>query len=268
MPKKSEGSNARPAPAPWMIEELANSTESINLMAFADPGAGKTVLAGTHDDMLIVSFEPGTISAKRQGSKAQLVSITEWRQFSGFLADAVAGKIINPKTGKPFGWYAMDTWTNGQQMIAQEIMISRNWKNRAKSLDQLEIQDYGEWQSRFKRATQTLCALPQNVLFTAHAMRTTDEEGNPIIIPSFYGKWGTDDPTTASQWMMGTVHGYGYLQVRTTVGDDPVDYRRWNFKRSGAYFGKDRWGVLEPYVNKPTLTKIQKLIDESNEKGE
>lgn len=240
------------------MQSLSNYTESTNMGVFADPGAGKTVLAGTSNG-LILSFEPGTVSAARMGSTAKAMNITTRNQFMAIMRWMRRGNEIEGY-GKisDFDWLCIDTVTEMQYLLFRGILEDgvKEERNGA-DIDVAQIQDYGKWQMIFKRCIKAINDLPINVLYLAHAMRTEDEEGNPMCLPDLNGKNGTNDATTMSRWFCGTLHAYGYLKVRTVDG---VDSRRLLFKRSGPYFGKDRYGVLAPYVDNPDVLEMQKLI--------
>lgn len=234
------------------ITALDNFTESINMLVYSDPGAGKTVLGGTTNG-LIVATEPGTVSAKRMGSTAQLVKPANLAEFLQLLK---WGK----NNSKPGEWWVVDTLTELQSMVIRGILEDAHKANASRDLDTPAIQDYMKWQLLFKRIVKALNDLPCNVLYTCHAMREEDEDGEPIILPDISGKNGTNDPTTMSRWVSGTVHAYGYLTVKKREGEE---FRRLICKRTGPYFGKDRYGVLAPHIDEPNMLEIQKRIDDS-----
>lgn len=241
--------------APPPIQALTDVSQSINLLSFTDPGAGKTVLAGTMPNGLIVSFDQdGTISASRMGSKCSIIQPRTWKQFAAFLNEARKPDSDYAK----FDWYAIDSVTEMQNLCLHGILIDPP-DGKKRDIDTPQIQDYGKWQHQFKRVIRTLNALPQNVLYTAHAMRTEDEDGNAMVLPDINGKNGSNDPTTMSRWVCGTMNAYGYLKVKSDA--ERKEYRRWIFTRNGAYFGKDRYGVLRPFVDNPTIPKVQALIE-------
>lgn len=240
------------------VEELDSFTESINLLVYADPGAGKTVLAGTMGERgLIVSTEAGTISARRMGSKCKTVRVKTWPQFTAVLN---ALRRTGEYKGFAPDWLAIDTLTELQNIMIQGILADPP-DGKPREPDTMQIQDYGTAQGRFKRVIHALNDLPINVLYTCHAMRGEDEEGEPMILPDLSGKWGTQDSTTASRWVAGTVHSYGYLKVVKKEGEE---VRRCLFRRSGPYFGKDRYGVLAPYVESPDIKAIEARILETH----
>jgi hypothetical protein len=234
-----------------VISSLDDYTESINMLVYSDPGAGKTVLAGTAPNATFLATEPGTISAKRMGSQAKLVKVSDWDEFMSWLRWARRGGV---KAGE---WWMPDTLTELQAMCIKGILSDAHSANASRDLDTPAIQDYMKWQLLFKRVVRAMNDLPCNILYTCHAMDSEDEEGETIVLPSLSGKNGTSDPTTMAKWVAGTVHAYGYLKVKKQEGKE---FRRLIFQRSGPYFGKDRYGVLGPYIDNPNMADIEKRI--------
>lgn len=236
------------------ITALSNFTESINGLVYSDPGAGKTVLGGTAPKALIVATEAGTISAKRSGSTADVAHPENWAQLYELIRWGRRGG------DKKHDWWIIDTLTEMQTMLMRDILENGKSGNAARDIDTPQIQDWGIYQNKFKRVVKALNDMPMNVLYLCHTMTDEDEEGEQVVLPALQGKNGTNDPLTMSRWVCGTVHFYGYLKVKQKEGEE---FRRLICKRSGPYFGKDRYGVLTPYVDSPNMTDIAKRINDS-----
>jgi hypothetical protein len=238
------------------ITSLSNFTESINGLVYADPGAGKTVLGGTANNALILATEAGTISAKRSGSSARVVKVPTWNVFEEIVRRARRGdeRFLKPD------WWIIDTLTEAQNLLMRQILEDAHEENKSRGIDTPQIQDWGVYQNRFKRVVKAINDLPVNVLYLCHTMTDEDEEGNQVVLPAIQGKNGTNDPLTMSRWVCGTVHFYGYLKVKHN-GEN--EFRRLICKRSGPYFGKDRYGVLLPYIDDPNMVDIEKRIVDS-----
>jgi hypothetical protein len=100
------------------ITALSSYTESINLLAYADPGAGKTVMAGTASKGLLIAIDKGAISASRSGSTAEMVIPANWKEMA-----AILNAIKNKRDG--FGehpWIMVDSLTELQMMILDGIL--------------------------------------------------------------------------------------------------------------------------------------------------
>lgn len=245
---------------PIPITALDAQTESINMLVYGDPGAGKTHLAGTIGERgLIIAVEPGTVSAARSGSKAKVAHPKTAKEFYELLTWLRNGAAAD------FEWIAIDTITELHALIWTGILSDAAG---GKENDNARIQDYGTIQSRFKRVVRALNDLPCNVLYLAHAMNDEDEEGEPTILPDIPGKNGTNDQTTMSRWVCGTVHLYGYLKVtsRQVEGEEGAKpktrtTRRVICKRSGPYFGKDRYNIFGSAIVNPNMAAITAKIN-------
>lgn len=238
------------------ITALDDFTESINLLVYGESGTGKTVLGGTAGPKgLIVATEPGTVSAARAGSKCKLTRVKDWEDF----ADLMTWLRTDPNgNARGVQWLIIDSLTELQDMCLRGIIKAGNAKKRREIIEKPEIQDYMVWQNRFKSTIHQLNDLPCNVLYICTSMDSENEDGDTILMPSLNGKNGTNDPTTMSKWVCGTVHAFGYLKV--TEDDDKNEFRQWIFKRTGPYYGKDRYGVLTPFVKNPNLQAIARKI--------
>lgn len=246
------------------IVDLSDADESINMLVYGDPGSGKTVLAGTAPNALILAVEPGTVSASRMGSKAKRVDCSTYPKFAKVLNGLRRGKVVNPDTGERFDWIVIDSITKLQEKIVEDITTEANKSNANRSATILDMLGHQEMQNRMKRVVGAVNDLPENVLWTAHAMRAEDEEGDPIILPDLTGKNGTQDSTTMSRYVVGTMGLYGYLKVQKDkdTGEEISDgKRRLIVKRDGPYFGKDRYNVFGGSITQPNIAEIATAIN-------
>lgn len=236
-----------------------------NVLIYGDSGSGKTVFAGSADDVLFISCERnGAASAKAFGSDAKVWRIKKWAD----LEDAYNWLMENPDHG--FKWVVLDSLTQMQQMALRAILDDVVAENASRDLDVPAIQDHQKWQNMFKRFVLAFCDLDTNCLFTALALRADDEEGEPFLTPDIAGKG-----YQISQYVCGQMSAYGYLKVVSAVVRDsegkPVkdknnviqreEFRRIIWKDTGKVRGKDRYNVLAPYTQDKTLQEISDMID-------
>lgn len=244
---------------PDAIISLAEFDESCNMLIYGDSGIGKTVFAGQCG--LILGVEKGTISAKRQGSTADLWPIQSWSD----IQRAYKWLKANPTA---YPWVAMDSVTEMQQkalrwILDKEFRDAGEGSNR--DIDIPQIQDHQKWQNMFKRFIKSFCDLPVNVLFTALPLRVEDEEGDELVLPDLSGKG-----YQISQWVCAQMSIVAHMKkVRKKAGTDNSGeqkyeiVRRFRFQYSPPYFAKDRYDALGNYLDDPTLDEIvARITDE------
>lgn len=254
------------AKLPRAIIDLEDYTESINVLIYGDSGVGKTVLAGTAPKCLILAVEPGTISAKRQGSKAKMWPIKHWSDFEqayNFLRD-------NPDA---FDWVVIDTATAVQTKALRAILENAVKQNPSRDPDIPAIQDHQKWQNIMKRFVVDFNELPINVIWTAQAMRKEDQEGDDLVLPLLLGK-----DYEISSWFCAQMHVVGYYGLKTLTkkkkGKDneevkeKVEVRRLLVQPAPPYFAKDRYDALGKWVDNPDMPTIIDMIESSGEEGQ
>lgn len=231
------------------IQDLDDFTESVNMLVYGDSGSGKTVLAGTAGKALILATEKGVISAKRQGSTAKVWTCEAWED----VEEAYKWLKDNPDHG--FSWVVVDSLTEFQQHMLRWILNRAVAENPSRDPDIPAIQDHQKWQNMYKRFVRQFNDLPVNMLYTATAFRKSDEEGEDLILPDILGKdYGI------SQWTCASMHIVGYLGLRRRK-ETKEEFRRLLTKRTGPYFAKDRYNVLVPYVDEPTMPEIDSRVN-------
>lgn len=238
---------------PPSIIKLEAYDESINMMIYGDSGVGKTVFGGTSGG-LILGLESGVISAKRQGSTADLWPVTAWEDVQNcyvWLRD-------NPNHG--YSWLVIDSITDMQEKLLRWILdrAVRDSKG-TRDPDIPAIQDHQKWQNMLKRFINQFNDLPVNVCYTALEMKRENEEAEDLILPLLLGK-----DYEISQIACGKMHVVGRMSKKVIGKDDGrKTIRRIQFEHIPPYFAKDRYDCLPRYMVDPTIPKIQKLIDES-----
>lgn len=226
--------------------DLDGSSEFWNVLVYADSGAGKTVLAGSLPGrVLFLAGEPGYISAARMGglapgAKGRLVPDT---------ATANAA-ILSLESGgaRKFDWIVVDGVTTMQTKFllgyAAEAFDANPAKRAHRNLP--DKPDYFNAQNFMKSWVSRFIDLPCNVLFTGHAMRPEDENGETLVYPGIQGK-GYE----VSNYISGLMHGVWYMATRIVEKDgEPVQTRRLLFQHyvdpvnETRYFAKDQTNTL------------------------
>ena len=238
------------ATRPTAIRDLEAFNESINLLIYGDSGVGKTVLGGTAPKALFLSTETGTISAKRQNSKAKVWRIKTWE-------DLEAAYKYLAEDDHDFEWIVLDSVTKMQQQLIRDTLDKRVEKRGDSDPDIPEIADHQKFQNKFKRFMTAFIELPVNTLFTATAMRKEDEEGDDIVLPSIEGKGYAIANYACAE--MDVVAYYGIAKDKATK----QTVRRLLCQPTPPYFAKDRYDCLGKFIDNPTMPMIIEMIDGS-----
>lgn len=112
--------------------------------------------------------------------------------------------------------------------------------------------------NRISRYVRMFVDLPYNFGVSCHVMTTTESGGDgTIFMPQVQGK---NMPSKIAGYM----NVVGYLD-KAKVKDDAGKERsvqRMLFQRQGRYYAKDRFNCLVPYMDKPTLPKVDEKVSE------
>lgn len=248
---------------PSQIVDLSDFDESINLLVYGPSGVGKTVFGGSGSRVLYLAVEKGTVSARRQGSKAKVWPVNEWD-------DLEAAYVWLEENPDAFDWVVLDSITEMQQMAIRAILKKANEENSSRDLDIPAIQDHQKWQNIYKRFINYFVELPVNCLFIALVRTAQDEDKNEFLTPDIQGK-----NYQLSQYTCGQMSAYGYMNARKValkdengdkvLGPDgkaiPQIVRRITWMDTGVIRGKDRYSVLEPFTEDVSLAEVHDLID-------
>lgn len=248
------------------IVSLEEDDEYVNLLVYGKSGVGKTVFAGSADRVLFIAPEDdGTISAKRQGSKASKVKVAGWNDF----VEAYEGIFEDiEEIRENFDWLVVDSITHMQRLLMRGILEEAVEENEARDPDIPQMQDWQKYQNMFMRFIQQFNELPINVLYTALVMTGEDEEGESFVLPDIQGKG-----YQMSQTICSFMTSYGYMEAKKVnrkkngeiVKDEdgkPVKktVRTITWEDTGTIQGKDRTNVLAPKTTNLTLQAITDLI--------
>ena len=252
---------------PASIVDIQDEDEYHNILIYGDSGVGKTVLAGSDDDVLFIAPEDnGTLSAKRFGSTAKKWKIHTWD-------DIVASYEWLYQLGSqgpiPFNWVALDSLTEMQDMCMRKVLDEALELNPSRDPDVPLIGDWQPYYNRFMRLIKAFNALPVNILYTALQQEDTNEDEEIFVLPMIQGK-GTQYAKKVCGWMT----SFGNIKVqRKKVGSDKEDgtpiydeFRRIQWRASKSVMAKDRTRCLEPYTTIGTgklsgLKDIRELLE-------
>lgn len=251
--------------APEVIS-LDEDEDTFNLMVYGAAGSGKTVFAGSDDNVLFLAPEDdGTISAKRQGSTAKKWTVNSFSDLVEAL-DRIEDNIDEAK--KDIKWIAIDSITRMQKETMRAILEAAVEENPERDPDIPQMQDWQKYQNMFLRVVQGFNDLPINVIWTALVRSEEDEEGDDFLVPDIQGK-GYQMAMTVASYMT----SYGCIKAEEKIvkrnGEVVRDENGEPKKRvvrtitwtdTGSIRGKDRTDVLAPKTVDLTLKQIHQLI--------
>lgn len=240
--------------------DLEGSAEFVNMLVYGDSGCGKTVLAGTAPGRkLMLAGEPGYISAARQGAQSKVRLIPD-------TATAIAAvNWLETGNCNKFDWIVVEGLGTMQIKFllgyAAEAFDANPAKRAHRNLP--DKPDYFNAQNFMKGWVARLIDLPCNVLFTTHAMRLEDDDGERVVYPWIQGK-GYE----VSNYISGLMHAVGYMaprlrkdaagateQVRRILWQGTVDP-----KTDTRYFAKDQFDRLGKFMDDTTMPEILERI--------
>jgi len=242
---------------PPEIIDLMDYTESINWLLYGHSGSGKTVIAGKLPGrVLILANEQGTISAKRQGSKAKVWLIRRWED----LVEAYEWLANNEH---PFDWVVVDTVTEMQYKCIRWILRTAVAANPQRDPHIPALQDYQKWQLSMKQMIVDFNELPVNVLWTAQEMVREDPDGEDIILPLIEGK-----DYQISSWVCAQMDVVSHLALKSVKkrvnGKVEKSFvRRLTCNESPPIFAKDRYDVLGKVVDSPDIVELVQRIKDT-----
>jgi phage nucleotide-binding protein len=237
----------------------ADLVDWLNLLVYADPGAGKTFLLGTADDdprtrpYLHIDIDGGirTIRNKITTKTKKGIDVKRIRTLGELvkLYDALVDHL-NKHGGLPYKTIGLDNCSELADLDMRKIMDDAYSKNPEKvDKDVPSQREWGKSRTHMRNIVRAFRDLPCNVIFTAH-VATLQEEGQPTkYMPGFAGKLRTDIP--------GFVDVVGHLRPENKQG---VITRYLQVQGSHRVIAKDRTSALGTVVENPTIPMMWDLI--------
>jgi hypothetical protein len=250
---------------PSNIIDLQEEDEFIHLLVYADSGVGKTVFAGSDDNVLFIAPEDnGTLSAKRMGSSAKKWKVNTWDDIVKAY-EWLYGNFVAKDEPIPFNWIALDSLTEMQDQCMRKVLDEAVTMNPSRDPDVPQLQDWQPYFIRFRRLVKAYNSLPVNIIYTALQNYEEDEDGEKVAIPQLQGK-GTQIAKETASWMTSfgrmTVIRKKTDEVDEVTGKPKFEERRmiqWSGTKS--VMAKDRTMCLEPRTVNKSLKDIRLMLE-------
>lgn len=216
------------------------TVERLNMVIYGPPGIGKSSLAFTASNPLLLDFDRG---GHRAANRKDMVVVDSWRD----VAD------IAPEDLEPFDTVIMDTAGRALDSLTADIIRSNPKHGRGGALT---LQGFGELKSRFAAFLKLLNSFGKDVVLIAHM---DEQRSGDDIIERLDMQGGSK----------GEVYKAADAMGRIVI----VNGQRWlHFSPTDAAFGKNP-GQLEPlaipHCDKPEFADfladvIQRTKDKMN----
>lgn len=176
------------------------------ILIYGDSGSGKTYgCSQTHNVIILLCEKNGMVSVKNSNPNALVVGCTSINEVRAFMHEAMTGGLDRHKVST----IVIDGLTEIQRMIKDEIVGSGK---------QMKLQDWGLLADKMRKLLRTIRNLPYNVICTALAEYTYDEDQVRYTGPQFEGK-----KTAAEVMQYFTAVGVSHKTVNKEK--NTVDYR-------------------------------------------
>lgn len=248
-----------------IVKPLADDVLYWNIMMYADPGAGKTVFAGSDLKVLFIAPEKdGLMSAQTLGSKAHRILIPNWET----LINTYEWYDENPDELSEYDVISIDSVTEMQHLAKDYTlrMGAEEKRRKGRDPDKMEIQDYGTMHELLENMVRGFNDVQCNVLYTATAKMVEGPDKETFLVPDLQGK----KEYGVAMKIASLMTCYGYMRVEThdvaapTAEDakaiKQVRRRVIYWEDTGTIRGKDRSNKLKPFTLNANLQQVRRAI--------
>lgn len=233
------------------VQPVQDRPAYVNLLVYGEPGAGKTVLAGSADDVpelrkvLVIDVEGGTYSLKNTYPDVETVRVQTWKELQDVYNELHRGD-------HDFQTVVLDSLTEIQKFSMYNIMADLIKAKPDMDPDIPGMREWGKNIEQIRRFVRGFRDLPMNTIFTALAK----SDKNP--------RTGI---TTKKPYLSGKLADEvaGFLDVVVYLYQKEHDGEQKRLLLTGAteeVVAKDRSGKLPLVIESPTMKELYTLISQ------
>ena len=151
-------------------EEMTFTDKNFSMILYGPPGIGKTTLALSAPDPILIDFDHGISRVKAQHRKATMLCKT----YEEVLSDVERPEIASFRT------FVIDTGGSFVTYLQDWAMRTNPAQNRQKN-GALSLKGFGAVKQEFQRFTGYVRdVMRKNIIYVFHSDEQKDKDGNPI----------------------------------------------------------------------------------------
>jgi len=239
------------------VQKVANRDPFLNILVYADSGTGKTVLAGSADDVpamrkvIVVDVEGGTESLRRTYPNCDVVRAPSWRAMQEVYNELHRG-------GHGYSTVVVDSLTEVQKFnmynIMTDLVAKKTDEGKEVDPDIPSVREWGKNIEQMRKYIRAMRDLPMHTIFTALLRTDKDEKtGATTLKPMLSGKLADEVAAFLD------VVGFYYVKEIVQEGGENELRRVLLTRKTARHVAKDRSGKLDMLIQNPTM---QMLFDQ------
>lgn len=240
------------------IQQVSEMEVYFNYMIYGEPGAGKTVLSGSADDVpemrpvLLVDMEGGTASLRSTYPNIDVIRVKSWPEMQ---------QLYNTlyETDHGYRTVIIDSLSEVQKFHMLSLMEKVARENPKMDIDVPSMREWGISLEQMRKFVRGFRDLPINTIFTCLSATEKDAKtGKLLYRPALSGKLSNE--------VAGFLDEVFYLYVKESTdkeGND-INVRCLLTGKTETIIAKDRSGSLDLVVTDPVMSKVYKTMINSH----